>query len=285
MKKYSVLMAVYMKDDVKFLELAIQSMLDQTIKPEQFVIVKDGPVTGEIESVIKKYVDDNKELFTIVEIQNNQGLANALNEGIRVCRNELIARMDADDISLPKRCEKELEMFEKYKKLSICGCNIDEFYDDIKDIHTSRVVPTSYEEICKFMKRRQPFNHPTVMYSKNMLERVGGYSDLKRKEDFDLFSRCIAEGYYALNIDESLYLYRANEGNYLRRKSSLNLKSAIQVYKLHYKRKACSLIDFMVIVSVEIIFYILPTSMMKWLSDTLLRKKYNQNEGENEKKY
>ena len=112
MYKYSVLMSVYFKDDADNLRLAIDSMLNQTVKPEQYVVVEDGKLTSELNTVIDEYENQYPELFTIVKIAQNKGLANALNEGIKVCRNELVARMDADDISLPERCEKELECFE-----------------------------------------------------------------------------------------------------------------------------------------------------------------------------
>lgn len=273
MEKYSVLMSVYKNDNAIYLNTAIESMVKQTVKPSQFVIVCDGPITEESDQVIRDWSEKEKELFTIIKLENNSGLANALNEGICVCSYELIARMDADDIALPFRCEKQLQMFQQYENLSICGCNIDEFFDEPSNIRTSRVVPDSYEEICKFMKRRQPFNHPTVMYRKSMLQEVGGYAQLNRKEDFDLFSRCINKGYYAMNINEALYLYRANEANYKRRQSMVNFKSALYVYKLHYKRKGCSLFDFLIISAAELIFMCLPTSIMKKLSDSILRQK------------
>ena len=247
MNQYSVLMAVYKNDDASYLDLAIKSMIEQTVAPEQFVIVKDGPVSSEIDAVINHWNNKCSGRFTIIALEENQGLANALNEGIEVCRNELIARMDADDIALPTRCEKELQMFKENEQLAICGCNIDEFFRNPNEVKTSRIVPSSYEEICRFMRKRQPFNHPTVMYRKSMLQAVGGYAKLHRKEDFDLFSRCLNAGYYALNINESLYLYRANESNYKRRKSFVNMKSALHVYWLHYKRRGCSLFDLIIV--------------------------------------
>lgn len=123
------------------------------------------------------------------------------------------------------------------------------------------------------MRKRQPFNHPTVMYRKSKVLASGGYPQLKRKEDFDLFSRMLRQGCCARNINESLYLYRADENNYKRRKSFTNTKSAIYVYWRHLKRKGCSLGDFIVICSGEILFYILPCGMMKKLSDKILREK------------
>lgn len=272
MQKYSVLMSVYSQDNPEYFVTAIESMLNQTISPEQFVIVVDGAVPEKIEKIIKQY-ENNAEIFTIVRLNKNQGLANALNEGISECRNELIARMDADDISLPQRCEKELEMFALNEKLDICGCNIDEFYKTPDNVKTSRVVPETYEEILKFMRRRQPFNHPTVMYRKSKVIKAGGYKILKRKEDFDLFSRMLSEGCYAVNICESLYLYRANEDNYARRKSWHNFKSAIYVYIRHLKRKSCTVLDFIIISCAELCFWIFPVGVMKFVSDNFLRKK------------
>lgn len=268
--KYSVLMSVYKNDKPDYLIQAIESMLGQTVAPEQYVIVVDGPVSEKLRIVILKY-ECNKKLFTVIWLKENEGLANALNVGLEHCRNELVARMDADDISLPTRCERELEMFAKYPKLAVCGCNIDEFYDDISDIRTSRNVPEYYEEILKFSRRRQPFNHPTVIYKRDIVIKCGGYQKLRRKEDFDLFSRILSMNYYVRNIAESLYLYRANENNYKRRKSLENMKSAFLVYERHLKRNCCSIFDFIVICGGEIVFCILPDSIMKLLSDKMLR--------------
>jgi glycosyltransferase involved in cell wall biosynthesis len=272
-EKYSALMSVYKNDNEEYLKLAIESMLKQTIPPEQFVIVLDGEVPNETEKVINEYLNNHPNVFTLVKLRNNSGLATALNEGMNYCRNELIARMDADDISLPKRCERELERFTQNPKLDICGCNINEFYSEPENVKTVRAVPESYEEIRKFMRKRQPFNHPTIMYRKSKVIGVGGYRRLKRKEDFDLFSRMLSNGCYAENINESLYLYRANEDNYARRKSWQNFKSAVYVYWLHLKRKGCSWLDFIVMCIGELVFLIVPRKIMRKMSDSLLREK------------
>lgn len=273
MQKYSVLMSVYVKDKPEYLKLAINSMLNQTVPPDQFVIVIDGPVPENLMNIINEKKRENKGLFTVIPLKENGGLGNALNEGIRLCRNELVARMDSDDISLPKRCEKELECFEKNSELVICGCNIDEFYENTENIRISRVVPETYEAIKHFMRRRQPFNHPTVMYKKSKVIESGGYVSLPRKEDFDLFSRMLSKGYYALNIAESLYLYRADEDNYTRRKSWENFKSAVYVYVRHYKRCGCSVGELCEIIIGEFLFLLMPTNCMKFVSDNLLRKR------------
>lgn len=270
--KYSVLMSVYAKDDPKYLKISIESMLNQTAKPEQFVIVLDGPVTNEIGDIIEQFSQD-KQLFTIVPLAENSGLGKALDAGIKYCRNELIARMDADDISLPERCEKQLNFFSQYDQLAICGTNIDEFYDDPGHIVTMRKVPAEYSDIVKFIRRKQPFNHPTVMYKKSEIIRCGGYGKLKRKQDFDLFSRMIHMGCYALNIDESLLKFRADRDNYKRRKSWNYVKSTIAVGSLNFHRGYCSIFDFLYILAGQMVLFLLPIKMMKMVSDRLLRIK------------
>lgn len=276
--KYSVLMSVYAKDKPEYLFAAVNSMLTQTVPPEQFVIVIDGPVLDELLQPVYEYQRYYVDLFTIVPLEKNGGLGNALNEGLKHCRNELVARMDADDISLPERCEKELACFCEDETLDICGCNIDEFEGEPENVLTSRVVPSEYEQIKRFMRRRQAFNHPTVMFKKPAVIQAGGYLPIKRKEDFDLFSRMLAGGARAKNLGEHLYLYRVNRENYKRRKSRDNFRSALYVYWRHWKRKGCLLTDLLVICSAEVFFFILPDGMMKWFSDNFLRaKRYKQN--------
>lgn len=270
--KYSVLMSVYAKDTSAYVDAAVKSMLNQTVPPEEYVIVVDGPVTDELKNVITKYEAD-RELFTVIWLETNGGLGNALNIGLSHCRNELVARMDADDISLPKRCEQELELFQKNEKLVLCGTHIDEFYDVPENVHTVRKVPTDYETIRKFMRRRQPFNHPTVMFKKSEVIRCGGYGHLKRKQDFDLFSRMLNKGCYALNIDESLLKFRADKDSYRRRKSWDYVKSTIYVGKLNFKRGYCSIIDLAYIVCGQIALYVMPLKLMTYVSDKMLREK------------
>lgn len=273
MDKYSILMSVYSKDSPDELNQSVRSMLEQTVLCDQFVIVEDGPIGSELNDVIEEYQEKYADLFTIVKLTENNGLGKALDAGLVECRNELVARMDADDISLPERCEKLLKLFEENPRLGLAGTNIDEFYDDPHNIVSSRVVPSDYESIVKFMRRRSPFNHPTVMFKKSEVIRCGGYGKMRRKQDLDLFARMINMNCYALNINESLLLFRSNEGNYKRRKSWEYCKSYIDVEKENYKRGYCSFWDLTVVTIGQIIMHFAPMSVMKFLSDKLLRKK------------
>lgn len=191
MEKYSVLMSLYKKEHPEYLKLAIDSMLNQTVKPDEIILVEDEPLTDELYAVVDEY----KDKLTIVINKKNLGLGLALNEGLKVCRNELIARMDTDDISKPDRCEKQLKRFEEKPELAIVGSHIDEFVGDPSHVISQRRVPLTSEAIYNFAKKRSAFNHPVVMYKKSAVLEEGGYADLKRNQDVDLFGRMLFKGH------------------------------------------------------------------------------------------
>ena len=263
MQNYSVLMSVYYKEKAEYLELAIESMLNQTVPPEQFVIVEDGKLTKELETVIIKYENDNPNLFTIVRLEENRGLGLALDEGMKWCRNELIARMDSDDISMPKRCEKELAIFERYPELDIISGAINEFKEHIDNVVSIRRVPENEEVIRKQMRRRSAFNHPAVMYKKTAVIRVGGYGDSARKEDHDLFSRMVFEGCKAYNLQEPILYYRINEDNMKRRKSWKNISSYIEIMWTNLCRGYCGCADFLFVIAAQIFYLIVPACVLE----------------------
>lgn len=272
MEKYSVLLTVYAKDYPQYLTQAIDSMLGQTVPCSQFVITVDGPVSSELEDVIKKYDEKYPGLFTVHRLKRNAGLGRALDEGLKQCRHDLIARMDADDISRPERCEKLLKLFQSHAQLSLAGTDIDEFYEKPQNAGLRRAVPGGYADICMFMKRRSPFNHVTVMFRKAEVLRCGGYGRMRRKQDLDLFARMLHHGCYALNINEPLVLVRADKDNYRRRSSWEYCRSYIEVQKMNYKRGYCSLPDLLFVAAGQLTMHFAPKPVMKFLSDSLLRK-------------
>lgn len=270
--KYSALMSVYKNDKPEFLQIAIDSMLNQTIPPEQFVIVEDGTAGDAIEEIIKKYEKDDK-LFTIIRLEENGGLGNALNKGLAVCRNELVARMDADDVSIPERCEKQLERFSQKSELSILGTQIKEFIGNTDNVVSMREVPCAFEEIKVFARRRSPFNHPTVMYKKSEIQKLGGYPTLNRKEDLGLFILAVNSGAYSENLDEVLLFYRTNADNQKRRRTWVNCKEYIQVMYGFYKRGFIGLKDMTYVLCGQISLFIFPISITSQLSKKYLRSK------------
>lgn len=269
---YSVLMSIYKKEKPKYFIQSLESMVHQTLMPNEIVLVKDGKLTKELEEVIDHYIDKYPGLFNIVPLKDNVGLGRALDEGLKHCKNELVARMDTDDISLPERCELQVKQFNENPELCIVGTMIDEFYDEPDNIISSRVVPTTNDEIYKFMKRRSPFNHPTVMYKKSEVIRCGGYGKMRRKQDLDLFSRMINNGCVAENINQSLLLFRSNEDNFKRRKSWSYCKSYIDVQFEIWKRGHCSFNDLVFVTTGQLVMLLAPMGLLKKISNKYLRK-------------
>lgn len=271
MKSYSVLMSVYYKEKAEYLETAIESMLKQTVPPEQFVLVEDGKLTNELESVVFKYEKENPNLFTVVRLDENKGLGYALDEGMKYCRNELIARMDSDDISLLQRCERELEVFERYPEMDIVSGAINEFKNTTDNIVSVRRVPESEKEIKRQMKRRSAFNHPAVMYKKSAVIRVGGYGSSARKEDHDLFSRMVFGGCNAYNLQESILYYRIGDDNIKRRKSWKNVSSYIEIMWINLLRKYCTIGDFVFVFFSQIFYLVAPVRLLEFLLKKIYR--------------
>ncbi|RSL29764.1 glycosyltransferase [Salibacterium salarium] len=274
-KSYSVLMSVYHKENPIFLKTSIESMMNQTLKPNEIVIVKDGVLNEGLDEVIVYYKRRNPDLFKVVTLEKNVGLAKALNAGLENCTNELVARMDTDDIAIKERCELQIEEFMKNNELSIVGTMIDEFYDDPSDIISSRLVPCKHEDIVKFSKRRNPFNHPTVMYKKSEVLGCGGYGDYRRNQDLDLFVRMLNSGHIALNINKSLLLFRANKDNLKRRKSLGKCKSYVKLIYNFWKRGHSNMSDVLIVAVSQLIILISPMWVLKWVSNVFLRSNIN----------
>lgn len=211
----SALLPVYEKDVPVYLNECLDSILHQTVKPDEVIVVLDGPVPDALEQVIEAF--DNLLNIVQVRIPENKGLGNALREGVIVASGELIARVDADDISDRFRFEKQLNEFESDSTLDIVGTYIDEFEDDIAIIKAQRVVPAEHNEIVKFAKLRCPVNHPSVMFKKSAVIQAGNYQDFFHLEDYYLWIRMMMNDLKFKNIPEPLVHMRVGNGMYGRR--------------------------------------------------------------------
>lgn len=273
MEKYSVLMSLYIKEKPEYLDIAIKSMIDQSLRPDEIVIVKDGPITIELQNVLTKYKVKYPELMNVIGYEENKGLGYALNFGLKHCRNELVARMDTDDISKLDRCEKQVKKFQENPNLSIVGAWIDEFYDSPEDIVSTRKVPRDFKEIYEFAKRRSAFNHPVVMYKRDKVLKQGGYNDLlRRNQDVDLFGRMLFLGNIAENIPESLLYFRLNDKLAKRRKSWENTKSYIKTVKQLKKMGYSSFKDYIIVFIAQVGVFIMPIKIQIWVYKMFLRK-------------
>lgn len=270
-ENYSVLMSVYYKEKPEYLKQSIESMLNQTVPTNDFVIVCDGPLTPELDEVLENYKKQKPEVFNVARLERNVGIGAAVNEGLKHCKNELIAKMDADDIAMPERCELQKARFNSNEKLTVLGGYMDEFDEDFDHPYAMRKVPLTYEAIYNFAKRRQPFNNITVMLKKSAVINVGGYSKMNRCEDYDLYVRLLNEGYYCENLEHVLCRARV-ERNALSRRSSLEtlkwfVKSRWKVYKIHYS----SFVDFTVACAAQIVVFVCPNFIQKFLYEKFLR--------------
>lgn len=273
MQCYSVLMAVHMQADAGFFNTAIESMLNQTVKPEEVVIVEDGPLTASLYQVLEHFVSVKPTMFTLVPLEENGGLANALNIGLRHCRNELVARMDSDDISLPDRCEKQLLRFQEKPYLSIVGGNMDEFTGVPEHVISQRKVPSSEEEIIRFCRRRDPFNHPTVMYKKSDVLNVGGYNARrKRAQDYELFGSMLHSGYRAENLEDVLVKYRIDDDSVKRMKSWAHCMTHVDIVKTFYKQGYSTLGDLCYTFCGACAIYLMPKDITQKLYRRFLRR-------------
>lgn len=271
MQKYSVLMTVYIKDDPKYFALSLESILNQTYPADEVVLVKDGAVSEELQSVIDNYIRKGMPIFQL-QLEENVGLGLALNYGMKHCRNELVARMDSDDYSLPERCEMQVKEFEKNPKLDIIGCQADEFVGEIDNVVGSRKVPLTNAEIYKFAKLRDPFTHPTVMYRRSAVENAGGYSNYRKNQDTDLWVRMLKNGVFCMNLSVSVFRFRFDEGTFQKRKSWTNTRDLIKIRYNAWKDGFNTFGEFLAIVVSQLGVYLLPIKFQKWLYKKILRR-------------
>lgn len=274
LNKYSILMSVYYRENPQLLKVSIDSMINQTVKADEFVIVKDGKLTKQLDEVIREYECKYPKFFKIISIEKNIGLGPALAVGMAQCKNELIARMDSDDFSRRDRCEKQLKMFKLDPKLEIVGSYGVEFENDINNKIAIHTVPIKSNDIYKFMKRRCALIHPTLMYKKSSVLKCGGYRDIRLYEDYDMLIRLIIENKAkSYNIPEELYYVRISDDFFERRGGISYLKTIVKFKWQQYKKKYMGLGDFIISAGSQAIVCILPNNIRKKIYINLLRGK------------
>ena len=227
-------MNVYHRDDPQWFRDAVDSVLIQTQKPSEVVLVVDGPVPAEMEAVIAGY--ESLKDFRVIRLEENRGLGNARRIGLEQCRYDLVAMMDSDDICVPRRFEWQLAAFQRDPQLDIVGGNIAEFIGTPDNIVSYRVVPQSHAQLREYTKKRCPFNHMTVMLKKASAQKAGGYQDWHFNEDYYLWIRMYLQGMKFGNIPEVLVYMRSGEDMYRRRGGWRYFKSelGLQNYMLRH---------------------------------------------------
>lgn len=270
--KYSVLMSVYYKEKAENLRVSMDSMWKQTVQPDEFVLVCDGPLTKELDAVILDMQSTYVEKLKVIRIEKNMGLGNALNIGLKHCKNEIVARMDSDDIAKPERCEKEISIFSERPGVAVIGSAVTEFTDSLINLGQKRVVPHTNKEILEFIKFRNPFNHPTVMFRKQSVLDVGGYPNVRYLQDYYLWTMMFAHGYEGFNFQESLVYMRAGEDMYKRRSGSLYIKIQIELFNYMRKVGFINWFEWFVSVSVRCVSSLAPNCLRALLYRYVLRE-------------
>ena len=233
--QFSVLLSVYHKENASYFNAALLSIENQTFTPDQIVIVKDGPLSFELEQVIVMHTKSSSISYTVVALEKNVGLGTALNEGIKYCRYEWIARMDSDDIMLPDRFEKQFSFLKKHSNVDVLGGWICEFDDNPQQCARKRKVPSSYGEIVKFAKYRNPMNHVTVIFRSSVVKSVGGYLPMNGFEDYYLWMRMLKSGKYFANIPDVLVKVRTGKDMIRRRQGWRYAMDELALEKAAYK--------------------------------------------------
>ena len=237
--KYSVLMSVYKNDSPEFLKLALESIYEkQTKKPDEIVVVFDGPIPDELHNVLKDFQKGKEAIVKYFPQKVNKGLGEALRIGSEQCTGDYIFRMDSDDISDPRRFEIQSQYVEQHPDIDVLGTDIAEFNEKPNEEHLrKRVCFANHDDIVKMGKRRNPMNHVTVCIKKEALKKTGGYLPLRYVEDYYLWVRMINFGCIFANINETLVYVRVGNGFASRRgyKEQINSWKVLQEYMLDKK--------------------------------------------------
>lgn len=269
--RFSVLMSIYIKEEPKNLVECFESLVNQTLQASEWVIVEDGELTQELYDILDKYQREYPALIKRIPLPQNVGLGMALREGMKHCTYELVARMDTDDIAREDRFEKQIQEFKNDEQLDICGSHIKEFYNSVNEIKAIRKVPLSDNEIKNYQKRRDGFNHVTVMFKKSVVLGAGNYQHALLMEDSLLWVNMIMYGAKCMNIDDYLVYVRTGENMYQRRGGWSYFKKYCSGRKKILETRYISKLDYFVTLAVQFCVAMIPGSLRKFVFEKLLR--------------
>lgn len=263
---FSVLISVYDGESAVSLREALNSVINQSTVPDEVVLVKDGPLSEELDKTIKDLKNKHPNLFTIVSINRNVGLGRALDIGLEYCSNPLVARMDADDISVKNRFSLQLQYLQQNPSVALVGGYMRENTRMTTRGSFVRTVPITPEKVEKTAHIRNPMNHPTVMFRKNAVESVGGYQDLQSIQDYDLWVRMLMEDYKLANIPEILVITDEDINYYQRRGGIDYFRTEMKVQK--------AFVDYGFLNSFEMIRNLLIRAPIRLLPNNIRGKLY-----------
>lgn len=260
---FSVLMAVYKNDSPAYLLKAIASVLEQTLKPNQFVIVGDGPLPDEIIALIEDF-SCRCSAIKFIPLAANVGLGAALNEGLKHCEYEFVARMDADDICLPDRFAKQVAFMQAHPDVAVSSGAIEEFDDQSGESIALRKVPQGHEAIAHMARRRNPINHMATFFRKNAVVEAGGYPPLRTSQDYALWSLLLKNGHNMANLPDLLVRVRTGRG-FLERRGLSYLKGEVALLRYQKQIGFLNWFDYLINIAIRTAFRLPPAPVKRLL--------------------
>ena len=273
-KAFSVLISAYKNDNALDFRKSVESIsVNQSIIPDEIVIVIDGPIPDDLSKTIRNLEIEIPYIKTHW-LPENKGLGNAMNIGINLCTNELIARMDADDIAMPDRFEKQVAYMMKHPEIAVLGGQISEFIGSEDNIVGYRNVPLTPNECRKYYQDRDPLNHMTVMLRKSAVLDAGNYLPWHLDEDTYLWGRILKKGYEIANLPDVLVNVRVGDAMYARRGGWKYFKSDTGILKWKLDNgltsKSRFLYNYLVRFTVQVL---MPNNVRAWFFKKMLRNR------------
>ena len=268
--RFSVLLSVYYKESYSAFCKSLDSIFTQTTCPDEVILVEDGPLGSDLNDIISEYSAKYPTL-KIIPLPTNQGLGKALNEGLKHCSYDIVARMDTDDIAKPDRFEKQLAVFEKYSDIDVVGAWIDEFEDDISDVKSVRKLPELPDDIRQFAKRRNPINHPVVMFRKSAVLAAGGYQHFPLFEDYYLWIRMLMNGLSFIIFRKACCIFRFSPEMFKRRGGWRYVISELHFLQKMRQMHFISFSEFMQNLFVRFSIRLIPNSLRAIIYTKLIR--------------
>lgn len=278
---FSVLMSVYKKEKPEYLREALESVINQTLPPDEIVLVEDGPLTPELDTVLdeiaskliqKQSYKDTKLQLRVVKLEQNQQLGRALAEGLKHCTNELIVRMDTDDIAVSDRFEVQYRYMAEHPEIAVSGGLMEEFDPADESYRKVKNMPTSKENIKSYSRYRNPVNHMTVMFRKAKVEEAGGYRHFPFLEDYDLWTRMQAKGCEFANIDKVFVRARTERDIYKRRGGRKYCRQYLELRKQQRQLGLLNIKEYTVAIVLTIGMTLQPSWLRKLVYQRALRK-------------
>lgn len=266
--KLSCAINVYINDRPRYVKEAIESILNQSKIPDELIIVVDGPIGVQLRNLINSYEVDC-EFIKVFSLAKNIGIGAARNYAINRCTGDLIAIMDADDISRPNRFELQYNFFMNCD-VDYLGGQIEEFNELLK-IRQKRLVPIHHEQIVKFAKYRAPMNNVTSMFKKSKYSESGGYDAVRFMEDYRLFYKFLNTGSKFHNLEDTLVDVRNNSERINRYRGINYLKNEYNFFLELFLLRNINFFQFFINMAIRLIVRVLPYILLARIYKILRR--------------